>query len=132
MTRRSASYEHRLFKYAKRGFSIGIPKNKLAVNTSQIITNRITRGNGLARLISLQAHSLLPRYHARKFRDDEIKKTRAELIQADRRAEVLGAITRETRAFTHYQVIKIPYGAQWDLQRIYTFVAGFVSKVCMA
>jgi hypothetical protein len=131
MTRRSASYEHRLFKYAKRGFSVGIPKDKLSVEPSEIITNRITKGNGLARLISLEAHSLLPSFHEEEFSQNEIKKTQAELIQADREAEVLGTMTRETRAYSHYQVVKIPYGDKWNLERIYNFVGWFLQRVLM-
>jgi hypothetical protein len=62
----------------------------------------------------LEAHALLSPYHEREFSQNEIKKTQAELIQADREAEALGTMTRHTRAYSHYQVIKNPYGARWN------------------
>jgi hypothetical protein len=125
MTRRSASYEHRLFKYAKRGFAIAVPN----VDPTKVYTNRITSGNGLARLISLEAHDLLPKYHARKYKTDKMKLDQAELIQNDLEAEVLEARTKKNRKFSHYQICKIPYAKNWPLSRVNAYVNAFASKL---
>ncbi|KAJ3214239.1 Protein mono-ADP-ribosyltransferase parp4 [Dinochytrium kinnereticum] len=128
MTRRSASYEFRLFKYAKRGFAIGVPN----VDASKVVAaNRVTQGQGLAKLLSLEANMIVPPYHAKKYRLNKRKKDRAALIQADRRIETLDMGSKEMHNYSHYQLIKIPYGEKWTLRRIWKYIGGFKQKVSM-
>ncbi|KAJ3100527.1 hypothetical protein HDU97_002163 [Phlyctochytrium planicorne] len=125
MTRRSASYEYRLFKYAKRGFAIAVPyvhPNKIEQ------AGQVTEGKGLARLLSLEAHELLPAYHKKKFAKKKVKKDRGEIIQADRKIEEASFKTEQAGDLSHYQIVKIPYGENWPLSRILGFVHSFVNR----
>ncbi|KAJ3095571.1 hypothetical protein HDU97_006802 [Phlyctochytrium planicorne] len=113
--------EYRLFKYAKRGFAVAVPN----VNAAKIANkNRINTGQGLSRLLSLEARQLLPGYHRTEFRYEEGKLERTEIVYADRNAEKMEQGDR----FSHYQIIKIPYGEKWVLKRIEKFVKWFRSK----
>ncbi|KAJ3095565.1 Protein mono-ADP-ribosyltransferase parp4 [Phlyctochytrium planicorne] len=127
MTRRSASYELRLFKYAKRGFAVACPN----VDPSKLKqVGMINSGNGLAKLLSLEAQMLLPKYHKRKFAKSKIKLDRAEIIQADRQIERIEVEDEESAdEFSHYQVIKVPYGKEWNLDRIEKHLNSFLGQV---
>ncbi|KAJ3095563.1 Protein mono-ADP-ribosyltransferase parp4 [Phlyctochytrium planicorne] len=82
MTRRSASYELRLFKYAKRGFAVACPN----VDVSKLKqVGKINTGFGLSKLLSLEAQMLLPDYFKETFRKDKVKLDKAEIVQADRK-----------------------------------------------
>ncbi|KAJ3094862.1 Protein mono-ADP-ribosyltransferase parp4 [Phlyctochytrium planicorne] len=128
MTRRSASYEYRLFKYAKRGFAIAVPY----VHPDKIKQrHEMTFGEGLAKLLSLEAHELLTGYYRRKFDKKEAKKDQGEIIQADREAE-RRCFSSETKGdMSHYQSVKIPYGEKWPLARVINFIENFVQQASM-
>ncbi|KAJ3100526.1 hypothetical protein HDU97_002162 [Phlyctochytrium planicorne] len=130
MTRRSASYEYRLFKYAKRGFAVMVPR-VIPRNIKQ--ANQVTVGSGFARLLSLQAQQLVTDYHKKKFLFDnnKPKKDQGEIIQADRKVESVAFSTEEKGDVSHYQVCKIPYGKKWPLKRIASFVSSFSQKATM-
>ncbi|KAJ3107812.1 Protein mono-ADP-ribosyltransferase parp4 [Phlyctochytrium planicorne] len=122
MTRRSASYEYRLFKYSKGHFAVAIPPD--VVNPSKVFFNRITEGDGLARLITLEQQVLLPKYHYKKSKKPAAW-DRAEIIQADRIVEELEVADQDQ---SHYQIVKIPYGENWPLNRLLKFLAWFQGK----
>ncbi|KAJ3095572.1 Protein mono-ADP-ribosyltransferase parp4 [Phlyctochytrium planicorne] len=121
MTRRSASYEYRLFKYAKRGFAVGVPN----VHAAKIANkNRINTGQGLSRLLSLEARQLVPGYHRKAFAKDGGRLDKVEIMYADRNAEKMEQGDR----YSHYQVVKIPYGEKWGLKRIQKFLRRFKGR----
>ncbi|KAJ3100528.1 hypothetical protein HDU97_002164 [Phlyctochytrium planicorne] len=125
MTRRSASYEYRLFKYAKRGFEIKIPH----VHPDKIKRRgEKTFGDGLAKLLSLEAHELLTGYYEKQKPNN---KDRGEVIQADREAERKAFSNGMRGDVSHYQSIKIPFGEKWPLKRVSKYVASFIQKAAM-
>ncbi|KAJ3412533.1 Protein mono-ADP-ribosyltransferase parp4 [Chytridiales sp. JEL 0842] len=135
MTRRSASYEHRLYKYTKRNFAIAIPKSQ--VDFTKVIKGRVVRSpKGLAKLINLETKGLVPPFYKKTFESDLNQQCKGELIQLDRLTEILqnASIGREEGGgdMSHYQVVKIPYGEKWPLERLYGFAQGFVNTVGMA
>ncbi|KAJ3094021.1 hypothetical protein HDU97_008677 [Phlyctochytrium planicorne] len=126
MTRRSASYEYRLFKYSKRHFGVLVP----SLPPSQIHhRHKKTKGTGLARLLSLEAHALMPDHFRRKKRSE---RDRGEVVQADREAEwkeySSGKVDSEGEDddYSHYQSVRVPYGKKWGLKRVANFVANYV------
>ncbi|KAJ3117998.1 Protein mono-ADP-ribosyltransferase parp4 [Phlyctochytrium bullatum] len=125
ITRRSASYEYRLFKYAKRGFAVACPH----VDSTQIKVRGIRYGEGLARLLSLQFNMLLPDYYIEEFGDDPAKMDQGAIIQADRRIEKLQNTALADRDLSNYQSIKIPYGEKWKLERIVKYIQGFWNAI---
>ncbi|KAJ3095564.1 Protein mono-ADP-ribosyltransferase parp4 [Phlyctochytrium planicorne] len=128
LTRRSASYELRLFKYAKRGFAVACPN----VDVSKLKqVGKINTGVGLSKLLSLETQMLLPDYFKETFGQDKVRLDKAEIIQADRAIEVSISDGPDDR-YTHYQAVKIPYGDNWDLERICTFLRSFRSKAANA
>ncbi|KAJ3100529.1 Protein mono-ADP-ribosyltransferase parp4 [Phlyctochytrium planicorne] len=125
MTRRSASYEYRLFKYAKRGFAIKIPH----VHPDKIKQRgQKTFGDGLAKLLSLEAHELLTGYYRKK---KGKMQDRGEVIHADREAERKAFSTETKGDMSHYQSVKIPFGKKWPLKRVTKYVATFVFRAAM-
>ncbi|KAI8809061.1 hypothetical protein BJ742DRAFT_891106 [Cladochytrium replicatum] len=126
MTRRSASYEYRLMKYGKRGFAVATPD----VDASRVKRVPI-KGDGLAKLITLDS----PGYLAKQFHREEMlrKHTKLEVMQliaVDSAAEPLMQ-NENSKRYSHYQFLKIPYGKSWNLSRIFEYLKGFLYQVRM-
>ncbi|KAJ3321849.1 Protein mono-ADP-ribosyltransferase parp4 [Boothiomyces sp. JEL0866] len=157
VTRRSPSYEFRLYKYSKRGFGVLIPGNDIKLPESKIDDNNESLLTGLPRLISLYngwAKKLNPRYEEHTDEEDldnadlenflklaqedssvvNSKRVRGSLLPDSRTTEIID-IDRYTEAnsfkYSNYMMIKIPYSANWDLARIKNFVGYMNSAFSM-
>ncbi|PRP82161.1 hypothetical protein PROFUN_10432 [Planoprotostelium fungivorum] len=105
LTRRSPSYEYRLHKYAKRGFSVGVP----GLDMGKVQAKIPYYPTGLARLLSLDRGTLWDRMYTTKM--DHDKQREKEMVKFN------------TKSISDYSLIHIPYGPNWGTEGITNYVA---------
>ncbi|KAF7970991.1 hypothetical protein HWV62_22493 [Athelia sp. TMB] len=108
ISRRSPSYEMRLFKYATRGFEICVPTLRRRDVSPKIYQLPLALTSGLARLLCLE----------KRYRDDAVS---VEGKPPTNRYEDRAPMHDEDRLPTNdYDVshIKIPYNPQWNANRV--------------
>ncbi|KAI8831270.1 hypothetical protein BC829DRAFT_423240 [Chytridium lagenaria] len=109
MTRRSASYEFRLFKYVQRGFAVADPM----AEASRVYRGRVIEtAKGLAKLLTWEA----------KNRDSWI-------VDGDLTLKSLGRTVQKQSELSDYQVVKIPYGKFWRLYDIVELLIRIHEKI---
>ncbi|KAJ3321848.1 hypothetical protein HDV06_003850 [Boothiomyces sp. JEL0866] len=176
ISRRSPSYEYRLYKYSKRGFGVLIKDKNVDVNYEEKLDEHDL--HGLPRLLALSrgsATELYPRYQSgdsphsnssesstndgvqlqlkiSKLKDrylnseEYIKFVRGEpyhisnkrhkggLLPDSRVTELIDIdryVESNSFKYSNYMTVKIPYSANWDLERIENFVENINHKFVM-
>jgi ankyrin repeat protein len=126
LTRRSPSYENRLFKYAKRGFEIYWPQLERTKIDPTIFERHFPRTNGLARLLVLE---MLPqnddretyRFNRQRERGREVERNyRRGARQGnlkERQPEDISDWTFEDD-YSSYHSFTIPYGHRFEAHKI--------------
>uniref|UniRef100_A0A6B2KWG6 Poly [ADP-ribose] polymerase n=1 Tax=Arcella intermedia TaxID=1963864 RepID=A0A6B2KWG6_9EUKA len=117
LSRRSLTYESRLYKYAKRGFAVAVPGLMRHLINPELYSKRPWQVNGLAKLLLFEHALTNPegRYEAWKPKGHRLKIYKNDEFIEDRINEFQ---QNEGRGDSDYSNVFLPWGPQWYTAQI--------------